>query len=145
MTRDRYQNEINDWFDRRYALVTPEQELLLGDEGVKKMITEELIEWAKQRFETDPEFAQNFWRDEAEQHFEEYLEDNTPQGCYDSKAIIQLGDGELVLMCYARREHLIQWREHETEPANIVYIDAVLREWTPADRYRTLGELEVKG
>jgi hypothetical protein len=43
MNPKKYLNQINDWVDRRYALVTPEQKRLLGEEGVQQMIDEELI------------------------------------------------------------------------------------------------------
>jgi len=46
------------------------------------------------------------------------------------------------MMPDARREHLIEWRAIETDPANLAYIDTTLREWDPADRFETLGQLE---
>ncbi|PYK18080.1 MAG: hypothetical protein DME55_07625 [Verrucomicrobia bacterium] len=56
--------------------------------------------------------------------------------------MIQLNDDVCIMMPDARREHLIEWRAIETDPANLAYIDTTLREWDPADRFETLGQLE---
>jgi hypothetical protein len=140
MTAEQYQQRKEQLLEQTFGKLSEELLEQWEPETRNAVLVRSYMEALKAEAERDPDFKALYFREVAQEQIEGYLQEHRPKGCYRADGLIPLSSERYKQMPCVTRADLLAWRELETDPANLAYIDSRFEVW-PAG-IESLGDLE---